>query len=79
MLGLSQKDDMALRAEVLWYVGCGVDGNVGQSALVGLFSSVWRLRPFVPWDVLVLVFWWGRSSGERLDPVQCNRTQSKDR
>ena len=48
----------------------GVDVDVGQIALVGLFSPVRRLRPFVPWDVLVLVFWWGRSKGEGLYPVQ---------
>ena len=34
------------------------------------FLSVWRLRPFVPRDVLVLVVWWGRSKGERLYSVQ---------
>ena len=34
------------------------------------FSPVWRLRPFVPRDVLVLVFWWGRSKGDGLWPVQ---------
>ena len=70
MLGLSLQDDMAVRAEVLWYLGCGVDGDVGHSALVGLFSPAWRLRPSVPWDVLVLVFWWGRSKGGGLHPVQ---------
>ena len=43
-----------------------MDGDVVHSALVGLFSPVWRLRPFVPRDVLVLVFWWGRSRGEGL-------------
>ena len=47
-----------------------MDADVGQSALIGLFSPVWRLRPFVPWDVLVLVFWWGRSKGKGLYPVQ---------
>ena len=39
---------------------------------MGLFSPVWRLRPSVPWDVLVLVFWLGRSKGEGLYPVQGN-------
>ena len=34
------------------------------------FSLVWRLRPFVPRAVLVLVFWWGQSKGEGLYPVQ---------
>ena len=33
---------------------------------MGLFSPVWRLCLFVPRDVLVLVFWWGRSQGEDL-------------
>ena len=47
-----------------------MDADVGQSALVALFSSVWRLRLFVARDVLVLVFWWGRSQGEGLQPVQ---------
>ena len=47
-----------------------MDGDVGKSALVGLFSPVWRLRPSVPWDVLVLVTWWGRSKGLGLYPVQ---------
>ena len=37
---------------------------------MGLFSPVWRLCLFVPRDVLVLVFWWGRSKGEGLYPVQ---------
>ena len=46
-----------------------MDGDVGQSALVGLFSPVRRLRPFVPWDMLLLMFWWGRSKGEGLYPV----------
>ena len=41
-----------------------MDGDVGQDAFVGLFSPVWRLCPFVPRDVLVLVVWWGRSQGE---------------
>ena len=70
MLRLSLQDDVALRAEVLWYVGCRVDGDAGHSMLVGLFSPVCRLRPSVPWDVLVLVFRWGRSKGEKLYPVQ---------
>ena len=37
---------------------------------MGTFSPVWPLRPFVPRDVLVLVFWWGRSKGEGLYSVQ---------
>ena len=37
---------------------------------MGLFSPVWRLRPFVPRDVLLLVFWWGRSQGEGLYSVE---------
>ena len=32
---------------------------------MGLLSPVWRLCPFVLRDVLVLVFWWGRSQGEK--------------
>ena len=51
-------------------MGSGVDGDVGQGALVGPSSPVWRLRPFVPRDVLVLVVWWGRSQGEGLYSVQ---------
>ena len=47
-----------------------MDGDVGQSALVGLISLFCRLRLFVPGDVLVLVFWWGRSKGEEIYPVQ---------
>ena len=47
-----------------------MDGDVGHSALVGLFSPVWRLRPSVSWHVLVLVFWWGRSKGEGLYPCR---------
>ena len=43
---------------------------MGQRALVGLFPPVWRLRPFVPRDVLVLLFWWGRSKGDRIYSVQ---------
>ena len=54
-----------------WQVQCcGVAGDVGQGALVALFSSVWRLRPFVPRDVLVLVFWLARSKGEGLYSLQ---------
>ena len=34
----------------------GVDGDVGYGALVGLLSPVWCLCPFVPRDVLQLVF-----------------------
>ena len=37
---------------------------------MGLFSPVWRLCPFVPRDVLVLVFWWGRSQGEGFYTVE---------
>ena len=37
---------------------------------MGLFSPVWRLGPFVPQDVLVLVFWWGRSQGEGFYTVE---------
>ena len=37
---------------------------------MGLFSPVWRLRPFVARDVLVLVFWWGRSQGEGFYSVE---------
>ena len=37
---------------------------------MGLFSPVWRLCPFVPRDVLVLVFWWGRSEGEGFYTVE---------
>ena len=47
-----------------------MDGDVGQGALPGLFLLFWRLHPFVPRDVLVLVFWWGRSQGEGLYSVQ---------
>ena len=47
-----------------------MDSDVGQGALVGLFSPVWRLRPFVPRDVLLLVFWWGRSQDEGLYSVE---------
>ena len=49
-----------------------MDGDVGQGALVGLFSPVWRLRPFVPRDVLLLVFWCRRSRGEGLYAVERN-------
>ena len=37
---------------------------------MGLFFPVWRLCPFVPRDVLVLVFWWGRSQGEGFYTVE---------
>ena len=37
---------------------------------MGLFSPVWRLRPFVPRDVLLLVFWWGWFQGEGFYPVE---------
>ena len=47
-----------------------MDGDVGQGALVGLFSPVWGLCPFVPRDVLVLVFWWGWSQGEGFYTVE---------
>ena len=50
-----------------------MDGDVAEIALVGPFSPVWRLRPFVLRDVLVLVFWLGRSEGEGLYPVQGGR------
>ena len=47
-----------------------MDGDVGQGALVGLFSPVWRLCPFVPRDVLVLVFWCRWSQGEGFYTVE---------
>ena len=72
MFGLSLQEDVALRAEVLWQVGCGLDGDVNQSVLVGLFSTIQRLPPIVPWDVLLLLFWWGRSKGEGLYTVQAD-------
>ena len=37
---------------------------------MGLFSPVWRPCPFVPRDVLVLVFWWGRSQSEGFYTVE---------
>ena len=37
---------------------------------MGLLSPVWRLRPFVPRDVLLLVFWWGRSQSGGFYPVE---------
>ena len=37
---------------------------------MGLFSPVWHLCRFVPRDVLVLVFWWGRSQGEGFYSVE---------
>ena len=43
---------------------------MGYGALVGLFSPVWRLRPFVPRDVLLLVFWWGQTQGEGFYSVE---------
>ena len=43
---------------------------MGQGALVGLFSPGWGLCPFVPRDVLVLVFWWGWSQGEGFHTVE---------
>ena len=70
MLGLSLQDNVALRAEILWWVGSGVDGDVGQCALVGPHFPARRLGPFVPWVVLVLVFWWGQSKSEGPYPVQ---------
>ena len=36
------------------------------------FSSIWRLCPFVPQDVLVLVFWGGQSKGKGLYSVQAD-------
>ena len=47
-----------------------MDGDVGQSALAGLFFPVRRLRPFVSWEVLVLLFCLGRSKGKGVYPVQ---------
>ena len=47
-----------------------MDGDVGSGALVGFFSPVWCLHPFVPRDVLLLVFWWGRSQGEGFYSVE---------
>ena len=46
-----------------------MDGDVGQGALLGHFSPVRRLRPFVPRNVLVTVFLVGRSEGEGFYPV----------
>ena len=46
---------MVMRARARWWT---------------LFSPVWRLRPFVPRDVLVLVFWRGRSQGEGFYSVE---------
>ena len=43
-----------------------MDGDVGQSALLGLFSPICHLRLSVPRDVLVMVFRWGRAMGEGL-------------
>ena len=37
---------------------------------MGLLSPVWCLRPFFPWDVLLLVFWRGRSQGEGFYSVE---------
>ena len=37
---------------------------------MGLLLLVWRLCPFVPRDVLVLVFWWGRSQDEKFYTVE---------
>ena len=37
---------------------------------MGLFFPVWRVCPFVPRNVLVLVFWWGRSQGEGFYTVE---------
>ena len=37
---------------------------------MGSFSPVLRLRPFVPRDVLMWVFWWGRSQGEGFYSVE---------
>ena len=55
-----------------------MDDDVGQGALVGVFSLVWRLRLSVPRDVLVLVFWWGRSQGEELYSVEGDGVFSLD-
>ena len=70
VLGLSLKNDVALCATIVGYVGCSMDADVGQSALVGLFPPVYCLRPLVPWDVFMVVFWWGRSENEGFYPVQ---------
>ena len=35
-----------------------------------LLCPVRRLRPFVPWEVWVLVFCWGQSKGQGLYPKQ---------
>ena len=69
-VGLSLQDYVALRAEVIRYVGCGVDCDVGQRMLAGLFSPFCRLRPLVFRDVLVFMFWCGQSMGEGFYPVQ---------
>ena len=37
---------------------------------MGLFPPIWRLRPFVTRDVLLLVFWWGRSQGQGFYSVE---------
>ena len=34
------------------------------------FFPVWRLCPFVPQDVLLLVLWWGLSQGEGFYSVE---------
>ena len=74
MLGLFLHDYVALRAEAFRYPGGGGEGDAGQSALVGLFSPFCSLRPSLPADLLVLLFWWGTSKGwskgEELYPVQ---------
>ena len=43
---------------------------MGQRALSRFFAPVCFLRPFVPRDVLLMVFQWGRSEGEEFYPVQ---------
>ena len=46
-----------------------MDGDVGQGALLSLFSPVWCLR-HVPRVVLLLMFWWGRSQRKGLYSVE---------
>ena len=48
VLGLCLQDNVALCAEVFWQMGCGVNGDECQSALVGPFSLLYCLRPIVP-------------------------------
>ena len=70
VLRFSLQDGVALCVAILGCVGCVVDDDVGQIALVRLFPAVCCLRPFVPRDVLMVVFWWGRSEGKGSYPVQ---------